>query len=242
MTSVTSVAIMSPAISRLSPLMRFDPQNFGPIFGPLVAAAPLNELGPARPDRAAAAKLGGRSVEAAFAPHAVVDRQMADACVAGLWLMCDFLDESHAISQDIDTPSGSYWHAILHRREPDYSNAKYWFRQVGRHPIFESLATAARQIADEADASDAVSALLQPASLGPVPLRRSLRRRPARPSRGRRVLPARAAARMPAAFWILLRAGDWSLVICRKRPHGVVLKKWCRPTRWGVCARSIIWT
>ena len=60
-------------------------------------------------------------------------------CRAGLWLAFGFLDESHAISQELPTPEGSYWHGILHRREPDASNASYWFRRVGEHPIFERL-------------------------------------------------------------------------------------------------------
>jgi hypothetical protein len=72
---------------------------------------------------------------------------MARACLAGLWLRHDFLDESHALSQDIDTPTGSYWHGIMHRREPDYGNAKYWFRRVGRHPIFGALAAEACTLA-----------------------------------------------------------------------------------------------
>src|SRR5207245_11135 len=58
------------------------------------------------------------------------------ACVrSGLYLRFNFLDESHTISQGIHTVEGSYWHAIMHRREPDYSNAKHWFRKVGQHPV-----------------------------------------------------------------------------------------------------------
>jgi hypothetical protein len=68
--------------------------------------------------------------------------------LAGLWLLHNYLDESHKISQDIETGTGSYWHALMHRREPDFGNAKYWLRQVGRHPIFSDLRAAATQCAD----------------------------------------------------------------------------------------------
>jgi len=148
-------------------LMRFDSQAFGPIFGPLLADAPLNELGPGTPDCGAAEKLGGLSLEAAFAPHAIADRQMADACLAGLWLMYDCLDESHRISQEIETPSGSYWHGIMHRREPDFDNAKYWFRRVGQHPIFGRLAEAAREIAEVNPADRAAAFLLEQSAWDP---------------------------------------------------------------------------
>lgn len=70
------------------------------------------------------------------------------ALKAGLYLLNDFFNDSHECSQSLEGigrhHTGDYWHAILHRREPDYGNAKYWFRHVGRHPSFADLATAAQ--------------------------------------------------------------------------------------------------
>ena len=40
----------------------------------------------------------------------------ADAMLAGLWLWHDGLEESHTLSQKLDSPDGSYWHARLHYR------------------------------------------------------------------------------------------------------------------------------
>ncbi|HTQ38012.1 MAG TPA: hypothetical protein VMJ32_03240 [Pirellulales bacterium] len=79
--------------------------------------------------------------------------------MAGLWLRWDFLDRSHGISQEIHTATGSYWHGILHRREPDYDNAKYWFRRVGRHPVFAPLCSAAKEIAQAVPAEPAANFL-----------------------------------------------------------------------------------
>src|SRR5438128_1014993 len=107
----------------------------------------LMPLGPGAPCRGFRAALEALTVDSAFAPGKVVDRNFAQACVAALWLYFDFLDESHKISQDIDTSEGSYWHGILHRREPDFENAKYWFRRVGRHPVFEPLGKSAAELA-----------------------------------------------------------------------------------------------
>ena len=52
---------------------------------------------------------------------------------AGLWLYVDELDRSHTISQGIDHPTGSFWHGIMHRREPDFPNSHHWFRKAGDH-------------------------------------------------------------------------------------------------------------
>jgi hypothetical protein len=66
-----------------------------------------------------------------------------EAALAGLYVYFSCFEEAHTAAQDIDTPEGSYWHAIVHRREPNAENAAYWFRQVGTHPIFPALAQAA---------------------------------------------------------------------------------------------------
>ncbi len=71
------------------------------------------------------------------------DAMRPELALAGLWLYCGFFDESHAIAQDAHTADGSYWHAILHRMEPDAWNAGYWFRRVGEHPVFAELNAAA---------------------------------------------------------------------------------------------------
>ncbi len=74
---------------------------------------------------------------------------MAAVCCAALWLRFDFLDQSHRISQAIDTPEGSFWHGVMHRREPDFFNAKYWFRRVGRHEWFGQLAHEAHGLVEQ---------------------------------------------------------------------------------------------
>src|SRR5438046_2656465 len=53
-----------------------------------------------------------------------------DCLRAALWLLADNLHESHTICQNIPTIYGSAWHALLHRREADFSNSKYWWRRA----------------------------------------------------------------------------------------------------------------
>jgi len=120
---------------------------YGPVFAELLSEPRLMPLGPGSPNTAARSILEEATVETAFAHARIRDRDMPSCCLAGVWLYHDFLDESHRISQDIDTASGSYWHGIMHRREPDYGNSKYWFRRVGSHPVFVPLREAAAKLA-----------------------------------------------------------------------------------------------
>lgn len=117
----------------------FDPLSYGPVFGPLLSIDRARALDAGKPELNARSALEAMSIDSAFAHSRVVDRDMASCCISGVWLLHDFLDESHTISQSIETPSGSYWHAIMHRREGDFSNAKYWFRRVGRHAVIDLL-------------------------------------------------------------------------------------------------------
>jgi len=71
---------------------------------------------------------------------------LAAPVVAGLYLYFSCWDEAHQVAQDLETREGSYWHAIVHRQEPDAWNSGYWFRQVGSHPIFPELRAAAAAI------------------------------------------------------------------------------------------------
>jgi hypothetical protein len=118
----------------------FEPKIYGPVFELLLAIDRRRALDAGRPDSATLPNLKSLSVDAAFKHAKVVERDMAQCCLAGVWLLHDFLDESHTISQGIDTAEGSYWHGIMHRREGDFGNAKYWFRHVGDHPVFRAIA------------------------------------------------------------------------------------------------------
>ena len=64
---------------------------------------------------------------------------------AALWLVAGDLDRSHDISQDNSSSEGSFWHGVMHRREGDFGNASYWFRRVGKHPVYSKLGAAVRE-------------------------------------------------------------------------------------------------
>jgi hypothetical protein len=104
----------------------------------LIATPDLPGLGPgARPSALDAHVVESRVADwlRDFAPNHTEPELLRSAAL--LWH--DHLEASHMLSQSIDTSSGSFLHGIMHRREPDYSNAKYWFRRVQGHSAYEKV-------------------------------------------------------------------------------------------------------
>lgn len=126
--------------------MSFDPQ----IYGSAVASV-LHLDGDGR--RLMPLTAGGSGSDRArtmireAGAHQLFLRSRApEAAVSGLYFYFDCWAEAHETAQNIATPEGSYWHALVHRQEPDRGNAGYWFRQVGTHAIFPALRDAAAEI------------------------------------------------------------------------------------------------
>ena len=109
----------------------------------------MAELGAGKPVENLRWLLESLTIDRLFLGKKLIHSTAARCLLSGLWLRHNFLDESHQLSQEIETAEGSYWHAIMHRREPDYSNGKYWFRQIGSHPIFSALATHSQALAQQ---------------------------------------------------------------------------------------------
>lgn len=113
---------------------------------PSALAAVIDSLGeqrldPGRKNAEAHQRIEALDQETMF-ERGVEDKELAQCCLSGLLLAANYLDASHDISQDCPSQTGSYWHGLMHRREPDYSNAAYWFRKVGTHPLYATLPAA----------------------------------------------------------------------------------------------------
>lgn len=119
----SKVATVAATNTFLELVTAFDAADLGP--GPRSGALPLAEL-----DKRLTTLLDRQALSA-------TSEQLARALIL-LWH--DHLDTAHTIAQDIPNPDGSLVHAIMHRREPDYWNSKYWWRRVGEHPCFPALA------------------------------------------------------------------------------------------------------
>lgn len=125
--------------------MTFDPQ----IYGSAVAAILNLDGGGHRPFPLTTAGLGSPQardkIREARAHELFPKSRAPQAALAGLYLYFDCWKDAHETAQDIAGPDGAYWHAIVHRMEPDAWNSGYWFRQVGDHAIFSALRDAAAE-------------------------------------------------------------------------------------------------
>ena len=92
---------------------------------------------------------GCRSIDAAARLRAIDAKKTwphargPKSCLSALWIYFSEFDQPHCIVPKLKSTEGAYWHAILHRMEPDPGNAGYWFRQLGAHPVFRQVALAA---------------------------------------------------------------------------------------------------
>lgn len=86
------------------------------------------------------------ALSGATAPGWFPNSRAPEAALGGLWLYFSGADECHTLVQDLETKEGCFWHAILHRQEPDAGNAAYWFRQVGSHSVFSELARTVQSV------------------------------------------------------------------------------------------------
>lgn len=91
----------------------------------------------------------------------VVPDSHRDLVLALVLLWHDHMDASHTISQGISTGDGSFIHALMHRREPDYWNSKYWWRQTGSNPAFAEIGRAAGEHLRSANRGDIERTLVQ---------------------------------------------------------------------------------
>lgn len=88
--------------------------------------------------------------EAELAGERPDGRLSAPAWKAALHLWNDDLNAAHELVQHLPSATGSALHGIVHRREGDYDNARYWFLRSGDHPAYHGLQSrAASMLADE---------------------------------------------------------------------------------------------
>jgi hypothetical protein len=65
--------------------------------------------------------------------------EMSPLMKGTLHLLNDDLDAAHQIVQEANTPDANYLHALVHRREGDLSNARYWLRTMSGHAVWGAL-------------------------------------------------------------------------------------------------------
>ncbi len=129
-------------------------------FQALIVTSDLPSLGPKRRAGTVCEAELDRKVAGFFASESISSEARPLLRSAAL-LWHDHLDASHTVSQDVETRSGGWLHGIMHRREPDYGNAKYWFHRVGKHEAYPMLAERVAALLHDAGAAELTKRLIK---------------------------------------------------------------------------------
>jgi hypothetical protein len=70
--------------------------------------------------------------------------------LAALLIYVDELNGAHQLVQDDDSMTSAWLHAIIHRREGDFSNSLYWYGQAKAHPEISKLSQSPREFVQAA--------------------------------------------------------------------------------------------
>jgi hypothetical protein len=135
-------------------------------FWELVRTAEIPELGPGPRAGVAPLQPFNRSLDQLFSTLGL-SAERGPRLRATALLYHDHHDAAHDLVQDMQDADGALIHAILHRREPDYWNAKYWFRRSEDHAIYRAVTKAAVPLAAAPDERRQLEALTLAGTLDP---------------------------------------------------------------------------
>ena len=132
----------------------------------LIATKTVPELGPERREGTETPATLNRKMDSVLKDQSIgwENEQLVRALVL-LWH--DHLNEAHTLAQEVESADGAFVHGIMHRREPDYGNAAYWFRRVGKHRSFGELGLKVEAIPQISSFGDIKGRLLPDARYDP---------------------------------------------------------------------------
>jgi hypothetical protein len=147
----------------------------------LVAGPGLPELGPGPRSGIIPAPALSRELDAFFKTASLPGE--SEALVRAIVLLWhDHLESAHVIAQAIENAHGAFVHGIMHRREPDYNNAAYWFRRTGEHVVFPELGRRTAALLDSQGQSFLREQLVPNGAWSPFAFVEACRRAASRPA------------------------------------------------------------